>query len=325
MTKLNPITELFRAAADIEAETPITVGATTIGPEGRLLTPQLSTSKDWSDWANRFPLKDMRRLKYSVPTGVSNAEAILRFFGASSPERWQTMWPAASIALRQTQVFDARREAVLAWVREAEIVADQIPLADYNEARLRSSLEQLRRLTRERFEVGIEKAQEICSRAGVALVIVPELPGTRLSGCARWLNDTHALVGLTTRYKKDDQLWFTFFHEVGHILMHRGRLSFVVDNAADHLGDDVVDPEMESYEEEADQFATVTLIPPVVLSNFLRRYGKTLTNDEIHDFAKSIGIGPGIVVGRLQRNGILNWHQGNALKQTVDWGFASED
>ena len=325
MTKFNQISDLFRAAADIEAETPITVGATTVGPDGRLFTSQHAKSKDWSEWGNNFPVKDMRRLKFSLPTGMSNTDAILRFFGVSSPECWQSSWHPASIAARQTQVFDARWEAVVAWVREAEIVADQIPLSDYDEVQLRSSLKELRQLTRERFEVGIDKAQGICSRAGVAVVIVPELPGTRLSGCARWLSDTHALVGLTTRYKKDDQLWFTFFHEVGHILMHRERLSSVVDNAADYIGDDVVDPDMTTYEEEADEFATATLIPPTALREFLDRYGKTLTNEEIHGFAESIGIGPGIVVGRLQRDGVLKWHQGNALKQTINWGFASEE
>jgi HTH-type transcriptional regulator / antitoxin HigA len=325
MAEFTQISDLFRAAADIEAETPITVGATTVGPDGRLFAPPPVDPREWSDWADKFPLKDMRRLRFSVPTAMSNTEAILEFFGVSTPERWQSAWQPASIAARQSQVFDACWEAVVAWMREAEIVAAEIPLADYDEARLRASLEELRRLTRERVEVGLDKAQQICSSAGVALVIVPELPGTRLSGCARWLNDKHALVGLTTRYKRDDQLWFTFFHEVGHIVLHRKRLSFVIDNAADYLGDDVVDADMTRYEEEADQFATVTLIPQTAFDKFLRGHRKSLTNDEIHNFAESIGVGPGIVVGRLQREGILQWHQGNALKQTVDWDFASED
>jgi len=320
----NKINDLFRAAADIEADTPITVGATTVGAEGYLISPQLVQSSEWSDWASKFPVKDMRRLRFSLPSGTSDAEAILRFFGASSPDRWQCMWPTASIALRQTQKIDARREAVVAWIREAEIVAEQILLKPFDEAGLRSSLKEFRQLTREPFEVGIDKAQEICSAVGVALVMVPELPGTRLSGCARWLSRTNALVGLTTRYKKDDQIWFTFFHEIGHILLHRDQLSLVIDNAAEYLGDDVIDPEMARYEEEADQFAAETLISPFALIAFLRLHGKTLTNNEIHDFANSIGVGPGIVVGRLQREGILKWHQGNALKQTIDWGFAEE-
>ena len=321
MAKRTQNNDLFRSAADIEADTPISVGVTTVGPEGFLAFQPMSLL----DWASNFPIKDMKRLKFSLPGGRSDAEAVLGFFGVDSPQHWQSAWPAASLALRQTQVLNARSEAVTAWVREAEIVASQIPLVDYDEAKLRSSLTELRGLTREQFDIAIEKAQVICSHVGVALVIVPELPGTRLSGCTRWLSDTHVLVGLTTRYKKDDQLWFTFFHEIGHVLLHRERLSFVVDNAAEYISDDVVDSGMSFYEDEANQFAADTLIPPAALTNFLDLHGETLTNDEIHNFAESIGVGPGIVVGRLQRDKVLEWHQGNALKQTVDWGFAEEE
>jgi HTH-type transcriptional regulator/antitoxin HigA len=82
---------------------------------------------------------------------------------------------------------------------------------------------------------------------------------------------------------------------------------------------------MAKYEDEANCFARDILIPPDALDDFLRRHGRTLTNEEIHDFAEAIGVGPGIVVGRLQHDGILKWHQGNALKQTVEWGFVEED
>ena len=167
--------------------------------------------------------------------------------------------------------------------------------------------------------------QAICSRAGVALVLVPELPGTRISGCARWLSDTHALIGLTIRYKTDDQLWYTFFHEIAHILLHRDQQSFVIDNAAEDVGDEVVDSGMAKYEEEANRFAAETLIPSDALAEFLKLHGKTLTNEEIHDFADSIGIGPGIVIGRLQHDGVLEHWQGNDLKQKLKWDFVTED
>lgn len=316
------INDLFRAAADIEAETPITVGATTVGPDGRFSRPQPAKSLEWGEWAKNFPLKDMRRLKFSLPTGSSDADVVLGFFGASSPERWQSAWQATSMALRQTQVFEATSEAVAAWVREAEIIASGVPLADFEEGKLRTSLDELRRLTREKVQVGLDQAQLICSKAGVALVLVPELPDTRISGCARWLSDTHAMVGLTIRYKTDDQLWFTFFHELGHILLHRELRSFVVDNAADHMGDDVVDPDMAKYEEEADRFAGDILIPPAALAEFLRLHG-TLKNKEIHDFAEGLGVGPGIVIGRLQHDGVLEHWQGNELKQKLEWDFVT--
>ena len=98
----------------------------------------------------------------------------------------------------------------------------------------------------------------------------------------------------------------------------------MVDNAADHMGDDVVDPEMTKYEEEADRFAGDALIPPDALAEFVGRHGKKATSDDIHGFAKAIGIGPGIVVGRLQHDGVLTRWQGNKLKQKLEWGFVTE-
>lgn len=94
----------------------------------------------------------------------------------------------------------------------------------------------------------MDPIQNICAAAGVAVVLVAELPNTGISGCARWLTDKKALVGLTVRYKTDHQLWFTLFHEIGHILLHRNKRSFIVDNAVEDLSDNVVDPEMQKFE-----------------------------------------------------------------------------
>ena len=162
----------------------------------------------------------------------------------------------------------------------------------------------------------MDPVQDICAAAGVAVVWVPALRNTGISGCARWLTEKKALVGLTIRYKTDDQLWFTLFHEIGHLLLHRSKHPFVVDNAATDLFDRVVDAEMQQPEEEASRFAADTLIPPDRLDGFIQ--SGTFTNDSIHDFAEAVGIGPGILVGRLQFEGILARHQGNALKQKLE-------
>jgi addiction module HigA family antidote len=276
----------------------------------------------WTDWAQRFPLHEMEKLRFSLPKGRSETETLLNFFGVASPESWNAVWKASAVAYRQTQAFNTRDEAVAAWVREAEIVARELELADFSEQRFRGSLEVLRKLTRTRAEEILDPIQQICAASGVALVLVPELKNTGISGCARWLSDKKALIALTLRYKKDDQFWFTVFHEIGHILLHRSKRSFIVDNAKEDLSDRIVDPEMQSYETEANQFARDTLIPSSALGEFIRK--KTFTNDAIHDFSEAIGIGPGIVVGRLQHDGILARHQGNALKQTLGWGFVEE-
>jgi HTH-type transcriptional regulator/antitoxin HigA len=281
---------------------------------------EFARSLQWGDWVRGFPLKEMKQLKFTLPTGRSDVEVLLNFFGVSSPESWDSVWKASAVAYRQTRGVNLREGAIAAWVREAEIVSREMDLSEFSEQRLVSSLGELRRLTQTRADEIMEPVQEICSAAGVAVVWIPELHGTAISGCARWLNEKKALVGLTLRYKTDDQLWFTLFHEIGHILLHRNKRSFVVDNAEQDLSDRVIDPEMQQYEAEANQFSADTLIPPSVLGEFIR--GREFTNESIHDFAQAVGVGPGIVVGRLQHDGILKRHQGNALKQKLNWEFS---
>ncbi|MBW4472615.1 MAG: ImmA/IrrE family metallo-endopeptidase [Stenomitos rutilans HA7619-LM2] len=278
-----------------------------------------------SEWSRIFPLKAMRKFQFSLPEGGSDAEVLLKFFGVQSPDAWRAKWGNYEVAFRQTQKFDFHREALTAWVREAEITASQIPLAEFDEAKLRSSLNVLRRLTREDAMPALDQAQVICSHCGVALVLVAELPGTRISGCSRWLTDSQAMVGLTPRYKSGEQLWFTFFHELGHILLHGNQQLFVVDNAADEMGDEVVDPVMAKYEEEADRFAADILIPPAELAKLPLHKPDELTSELIQDFAESIEIHPGIVIHRLQHDKVLGHWQGNTLKQKLEWGFIPEE
>lgn len=285
---------------------------------------EFTKSLQWSDWGRKFPLNEMRQLHFSLPDGRSDVDTLLNFFGVSSPESWNSVWKASAVAYRQTRRFKTREESIAAWVREAEIVAGGLDVADFNEQGLLSSLDELRHLTRERADEIMEPVQKLCARVGVAVVWVPELRNTGISGCARWLTDKLALIGLTLRYKTDDQLWFTLFHEIGHLILHRNKRSFIIDNAEDDLSDRVVDPEMQQYETEANRFSSDTLIPPSALGNFIRKQKKNFTNDSVHDFAEMIGIGPGIVIGRLQHDGILERHQGNALKQKLDWKLRPE-
>lgn len=283
---------------------------------------ELTKTSQWTAWATNFPIKEMKQLKFFLVEGPTDAAILLNFFGVSSPESWNAVWKASAVAYRQTRKFKTRQETIAAWAREAELVARGLDVVEFDEQRLRSSLDELRHLTRKRADEILEPIQKICAAAGVAVVLVPELPNTGISGCARWLTDKKALVGLTLRYKTDDQLWFTLFHEIGHVLLHRNKRSFVVDNAAEDLSDQVVDPEMQQFETEASRFAADTLIPPRALTDFIRK--EAFTNDSIHHFAEAVGVGPGIVVGRLQHEGLLARHQGNSLKQKLNWGFVDE-
>jgi len=278
---------------------------------------------EWADWVGKFPIKEMRKRHFALPEGCSDIEALLNFFEVSSPESWRTVWSAYSVAYRQTHAVKVLEESVSAWVREVEIQAKAFHMDSFDEELFISSLKTVKSLSRGHLnENTIGVLQETCARFGVAVVIVPELPNTGVSGCARWLSDTTAAVGLTLRYKTDDQLWFTLFHELGHILLHRNKKSFVVDNAVDDLTDRAIDPEMQKFESEANRFSSDTLISPSELDEFLRK--GEFTNESIPAFAERIGVGPGIVVGRLQHDKFLKPHQGNSFKQRLKWSTEKE-
>jgi addiction module HigA family antidote len=281
----------------------------------------LAKSAEWKSWASKFPLAQMQRYKWLDPetAGQSSVETLLGFLGVSSPNSWSSVWNAAGVAYRQTRKFESSPEAISAWVRATELyaayVARTVRIADFDETIFRACLEKLRHQTRRSAEEIIGPVQEICGAAGVIVVWVPELPGTGISGCARWMGERKALIALTLRYKTDDQMWFTFFHEVAHILLHRKRRDFILDNAAEDLSDRIIDPQMQKEEEEANRFAADALIPPDALESFIKK--ADFGNEAIHTFAEKIGIGPGLVVGRLQFEEVLARHQGNKLKQQL--------
>jgi HTH-type transcriptional regulator / antitoxin HigA len=285
---------------------------------------EVAKTQGWTEWAKKFPIKDMRRLHLlpSGPAKRSDVEDLLSFLGVASPDSWSAVWSASGVALRQSQLFSKSAEAIAVWIRATEIEAGKLSVPDFDEVLLRNSLETLRGYTRLPADQIMEPIQAMCAKAGLAVVWVPELKKTGISGCARWLTDRKALIGLSLRYKTDDQMWFTLFHEIGHLLLHRRQNAFIVDTGEVYSSERNVDPEMQRLEEEASRFAADTLIPPRALAEFTAQ--KTYTNHSIHDFAEEINIGPGIVVGRLQFEGILAPFQGNALKQKLGFGFEGE-
>lgn len=284
-----------------------------------------SKSEGWKEWAKNFPFAEMKQFGWfeEERSKSSDVDMLLEFFGVSSPNSWNTVWQASNIAYRQTRKFRTRPESISAWVRATELMAadleTDIEVKEFNHNYLYSCIDKLRLQTREKPDTFIPNVQSLCASAGVIVVWVPELKQTGISGCARWITDKKALIALTLRYKTDDQMWFTFFHELGHVLLHRKEKIFILDNAAEDLGDQIIDPQMRAREEEANRFAADTLIPPESLFKFIQ--AGNFKSEAIYNFSEKIGIGPGIVVGRLQREGILSPHQGNRFKQYFNWEF----
>jgi HTH-type transcriptional regulator/antitoxin HigA len=259
-------------------------------------------------WLNHIPVAQMAKRGWIVKRSDIKAQLVevLRFFGIASVDQWDEMWPNLNVAYRQHNHLEIFPEAVSAWLRQGEIEAAKIPCAPYDKAAFRAALDQIRILTTKAPEVFGPRMVELCANAGVAVVFVPALPKTGVSGATRWLNSNKALIQLSLRYKTDDHLWFTFFHEAGHILLH-GKKELFLEGAN---GLDA------AKEDEANRFAQEELIPRAEFAHFSKQH---LTKAAILAFSKRIGIAPGIVVGQLQHAKILPIFRCNELKQKFEW------
>ncbi|MFZ3041088.1 MAG: HigA family addiction module antitoxin [Thiobacillus sp.] len=260
------------------------------------------------DWLKRVPVAAMAKMDWlpRLPDPVSQLDAVLRFFGVNAVAQWQAMWDGHQVAYRQCKKFEAHPEAVSAWLRKGELEAQRIRCAPYDKARFQAVLHEIRELTRQPLEIFQPRLIELCATAGVAVAFVPELPKTGVSGATRWLSADKALIQVSLRYKSDDQLWFTFFHEAGHVLLHGKKDIFIEGNGMDN-----------EKEHEANRYAADFLIPPAKLKELMRAGRPTLALAEA--FAAEIGIASGIVVGRLQREGVYDHKIGNGLKRRLCW------
>jgi addiction module HigA family antidote len=258
-------------------------------------------------WLKQLPIRAMVKVGWiQGKKRVELLQELLRYFGVASPDQWQALWTGAGVAYRKSRVFASDPGAVAAWLRRGEIAAQDIRCQPFDVARFREALAIIRGLTiqaPERFHAELTK---LCTESGVAVVFVRELPGARVSGATRWVSPVKALIQLSLRYKSDDQLWFSFFHEAGHVLLHGKREVFINDGEAQN-----------EKESEASTFAADLLLPPQALKAFLE--AGELGEHGIIAFARAQGITPGIVVGRLQFEGVIRYNQYNHLKKRFEW------
>lgn len=126
--------------------------------------------------------------------------------------------------------------------------------------------------------------------AGVVMVILPNIAGSKINGATKKIGENIMLM-VNDRRLYADSFWFTLFHEIGHIMNGDYGISF--------------EKEMGQQEAEADQFAENSLIPPEEYKCFVARQQFDLQS--IKNFANHIERDPGIVLGRLQNDGVIGF------------------
>lgn len=263
-----------------------------------------------AEWAKAFPVQELADREY-FPRPKSSADSVselLTFFRVASSDAWKNKYSSANVAYSHSPSFTSSEEVLATWLRLGEMKAEQQECAPYNKSQFRKAVQSIRYLTCEPIDTALKQAGKLCNEAGVALALIKPFQGMALSGAAWWLSPGKAIIQLTARHKRDDHLWFSFFHEAAHVLLHSKRAVFV----------DEKNNESDTKQElEANEWASNLLIPRVAWKQITQV--SPLTAKAVKEFAQEQGIAPGIVVGRLQHEGVIPWSRLNYLKVRLKW------
>ena len=263
----------------------------------------------WRAWADQFPVNQMVKRGWIEPVNSAEerASALLKFFGVASPTAWRSWWDDRQAAFRRSGAAKVNAPALAAWLRRSEIEAGQESSGPFNVEGFRSALGRVRALTlAENVPASITEARRLLQDAGVTVVLVQELSGAPVSGATWWASGTRAVIALTLRYKTDDQLWFSLFHEAHHVVERKTRKVILdISNGEDHS------------ESMANAFASEFLIPSTRYERFVSRGDFSCTS--IEAFGVAMRIAPSIVVGRLQHDGHIPYTRCNHLKRRLKW------
>ena len=264
---------------------------------------------------DQLPLKDLHRQGWAqeVATDVERVIDLRILYGVSR----LVDVPTGSIeaAFRVTPGSKVDPWALAAWVQQGEWQSierkflrpdDEGVCARFDPEILQATLPTLRRLTLAR--PFWSELRTLTGQAGVHLEFVPHIAKSGANGVTRWLDDGRPLIQVSILRKRADIFWFTLCHELGHVLP--GDRSKVYIDLAD--GSDAAD----EHEAAADAFARDTLIPPADLDAFI--HTQCFSARSVQQFATNIGVHPGIVVGRLQDDGLIGLDRLNSLTVSYD-------
>lgn len=245
----------------------------------------------------QFPYLELSKLGLVEKTrdSLTKIQNLRRFFGVASLFNLEGV-KKYSPAFRQSTSNDINHEALAAWLRTGSVMASKIDCEKYSKDLLLSNFAAIRALTLEvEPSEFLPRLELLLQQSGIALIVIPHFKKTHTTGATFWETENKAVLMMSLRGSWADIFWFSLFHELGHILLHNKRTTFLENGTSD--------PAWKKQEDQADEFAQKTLIPVKEFQLF--KESRKFSGSSIKSFANSIGIAPGIVTGRLHHEKCL--------------------
>lgn len=198
-------------------------------------------------WRKSFP--EELGVRDWVRRGKNEADdksglSLLKFFAVASPQAWDSYYKDArlKVAFRISLADVKDPYAMSAWIRRGEILSDQDPMEKLGQPAVRKNLKaalpeiiafaaanKVRPKSKKRITYWTPEAevvddcmtglQALCRKIGIRVLFVQNFKSSPVHGMYRWYKDV-PLIQLHDRFEKRATMWFTFFHELAHVLYH---------------------------------------------------------------------------------------------------------
>ena len=204
-------------------------------------------------WRKGFPLHEINDRNWvdDINNREDGVSPLLRFFCVASPKAWENYYFKANLkASFNISLAEAQDPyAASVWMRRGEILAEEIKMEKPDDKKLRAalkkSLPKFIELAAEygpkdcsqkgpkksvgkpgEIDEGMVKLQELCASFNIKLLYVQNFKSAPIHGMSRWYRGV-PLIQIHDRFKDKSLFWFTFFHELAHIILHGKKDIFV--------------------------------------------------------------------------------------------------
>jgi len=213
------------------------------------------------EWMKNFPLADMLKRKWisALQAPADKVQPLFKFFALCSSKAWENYYykQQLKVAFRISLAESRDPYAMSVWLRRGEILADEIQMEEIPDKMVRSNIKSMLpdfialakkapSVKSSEFSKTKKKLQSLCAKANIKLLFVENFKTAPVHGASRWYKDV-AVIQLHDGFETDGGFWYTFFHELGHILLH-GKKDMFLKNV-DYASRDLI------KDAEADTFA----------------------------------------------------------------------
>lgn len=197
-----------------------------------------------------------------------------------------------AIACRKAQIKAFNSINLMTWIQCGIKKTREIDVKSFDREKIIEMIPEIKKLTLlTNQKDALNRLRELCLGVGIIVSYEQPFPNTGINGIAKWITPDKAFIQVSDRGKRADTFWFTFMHELGHIMKGKKKEIFIDE-------DDYRNSEM-NEERIANEFAVKELVCD---KKGYERLCRSYDRKSVVEFAEKIGIDAGIVSGMLMHD-----------------------